>query len=156
MRRSGKAHYNHITGIVLSLSLAAAALPMAAARQEMSLSRMKSVAETQHEIVMLLIRKKEFSKAAVEANKIFALAWPESEEPVLLGELLGISSQFLHNSHPEISVQFLDANMDRFKSVNSRIAILKEKGYLLKKMNEDDKALDCFREAQRLQKPSPF
>ena len=59
------------------------------------LGRTRSVAETQHEIVMLLIKKKEYEKAATEAHKIFEMKWPQNQEPLLLHELLPISGHSL-------------------------------------------------------------
>jgi len=117
-----------------------------------TLERTKSKAETTHEIVMLLIRKKEFTQAAEEANKIFQMKWPSDQEPVLLKELLFFADQFLHQDQAAIGVQLLEANSRSFKLATSQVAIWKEKGYLFKKMGQDSKALECFREAQRLEK----
>lgn len=120
--------------------------------QNLNLKKIQSVAESQHEIVTLLLRKKEFAKAQEEANKIFQMKWPESQEPVLLKELLWFSDQFHHNGQPALSVRLLETNLNMFKDNSSKAAIWKEKGYLLKEMGQDDKALDCFREALRLEK----
>jgi tetratricopeptide (TPR) repeat protein len=120
--------------------------------QNLDLKKTQSLAESQHEIVTLLIRKKEFAKAQEEANKIFQMKWLESQEPVLLKELLWFSDQFHHNGQPALSVRLLETNLNMFKGDSSKAAIWKEKGYLLKEMGQDDKALDCFREAQRLEK----
>jgi tetratricopeptide (TPR) repeat protein len=116
-----------------------------------ALEKMKGVAETQHEIVLLLLKKKEYLKAATEAYKIFALEWPDDQEPLLLKELLYLSDQFLKQNQAPISLSLIDKHSGLFKRVSSRIAILKEKGYLYKSMNQDDEALECFREAQRLE-----
>jgi hypothetical protein len=118
-----------------------------------SLKKMRSIAETQHEVVMLLMGKKEFSKAAEEAAKIFDMEWPVEEEPVLLKELLRLSDQFRHEDQASLGIQFLENNSKAFKTTPSRITIWKEKGYFYKSMNQTDKALECFREAQRLEKP---
>ncbi len=115
------------------------------------LGRTRSVAETQHEIVMLLIKKKEYEKAATEAHKIFEMKWPQNQEPLLLHELLLISGQFLRRGQAPLGLQFIDSNSKCFKTTPSRIAILKERGYLYKSMNQDDKAYDCFRKAMALE-----
>jgi hypothetical protein len=111
------------------------------------------MAEAQHEIVMLLIRKREYSQAAVEAGKIFAMNWPVDQEPVLLKELLFLSDQFVHNGQPKIGLQLLEDNSKPFRTTPSRISIWKEKGYLYKLLKDDDRALDCFRQARRLESP---
>jgi tetratricopeptide (TPR) repeat protein len=120
--------------------------------QNLDLNKTRSVAESQHEIVMILLEKKEFAKAQEEASKIFQMKWPQSQEPVLLRELLWFSDKFLDNGQPALAVRLLETNLNTFKENSSKAAIWKEKGYLLKEMGQDDKALDCFREAQRLEK----
>jgi len=121
-------------------------------RTKQSLDRTRSLAEAQHEIVMLLLQKKEFTRATAEASKIFEMGWPEDQEPVLLRELLFFADQFLHHGEPALGIQLMETNAKSFKAVKSRVAIYKEKGYLYKELNQNDKALDCFREAQRLEK----
>jgi tetratricopeptide (TPR) repeat protein len=118
-----------------------------------SLKKMRSIAEAQHEIVMLLLSKKEFSKAAQEASKIFDMKWPVEEEPVLLKELIRFSDQFRLQNQSAMGIQLLENNQKAFKTTSSRATIWKEKGYLYKSLNQMDKAIECFREAQRLEKP---
>jgi tetratricopeptide (TPR) repeat protein len=116
-----------------------------------ALDKAKSIAGTQHEIVVLLIKQKEFQKAAAEANKIFEMKWPENQEPLLLKELLFLSGQFLLEGQAPLGMQVIEKNCRFFKSVPSQIEIWKEKGYLYKNMNQNDKAIDCFRKAQELE-----
>jgi hypothetical protein len=116
------------------------------------LGKTLSKAEAQHEIVMLLIRKKEFDKARIEAGKIFQMHWPVDKEPLLLKELLMLSEQFVRNEQPECGLKLLDENVKAFRTTESQVAIWKEKGYIYKILKENDKALDCFREARRLEK----
>ncbi len=117
------------------------------------LSKVKSIAESQHEIVILLLEKKEFDNALTEANKIFQMSWPADQEPILLKELLYLSDRFLHKEQTALGLRLLETNQRMFKRKESQAAIWKEKGYLYKRMNQTDKALDCFREAQRLESP---
>jgi tetratricopeptide (TPR) repeat protein len=116
-----------------------------------SFERSKRIAETQHEIVMLLIKKKEYGKAVAEAGKIFEMRWPENQEPLLLGELLFLSDQFLRNGQPTHGLQLLQKSSKLFKKTQSQIKLLKEQGYLYKCMGQHDKALDCFREAKKME-----
>lgn len=140
-----------------ALLLLLAAPPLASGRTQGDaatgdLQKTRSMAEAQHEIVMLLIRKKKFDQAAAEANKIFQMRWPVDQEPVLLKELLFLSGQFFREGQTKTAIQLLETNVRHFRTAPSQVAILKEKGYLYKHLKEDDKALDCFREAQRLEK----
>lgn len=156
--RASREHYFRFASASLILTTLLAILEparAAAAQAEPKppeLGKVKSIAESQHEIVILLLEKKDFSKALVEANKIFQMSWPEDQEPILLKELLYLSDRFMHNEQATLSLQLLETNQKMFRKVGSQASIWKEKGYLYKKMNQTDKALDCFREAQRLDK----
>jgi tetratricopeptide (TPR) repeat protein len=111
----------------------------------------RSKAATQHEIVMILLQKKEFDQAANEACKIFELNWPPTEEPVLLTEMQILSKKFQDDGQTALAMRLLDTNMKSFKATKSQIWLWKEKGYLYKKMGQNDKALECFRSAQKLE-----
>ncbi len=116
-----------------------------------ALDNCKRMAATQHEYVMLLIKKKEYDQAEKEACKIFQLKWPDGQESLLLKELLVLSDQFLRNGQPSIGLHLIDRNAQSFKQTASQISILKEKGLLYKSLNQDDTALEYFRKAQELE-----
>jgi tetratricopeptide (TPR) repeat protein len=141
--------------LCLALAIPLVLVPLSRAEQSESpapeLGKIRSIAETQHEIVILLIRKKDYNQAASEAQKIFDMNWPSDQEPLLLRELLYLSDQFLHQEQPEIGLQLLNTNKKAFKTSSSQARIWKEKGYLFKKMNQEEKALECFREASRIE-----
>jgi tetratricopeptide (TPR) repeat protein len=118
--------------------------------QESDLATIRKIAESQHDIVMILIKKQEYTKAADEADKIFALKWPATQEDVLRKCLLGYSDVFRHDQHPEIALRLLDKHMNLFKSNKNRSDILMDKAYVLEGMNRHDEALECYREAQQL------
>jgi tetratricopeptide (TPR) repeat protein len=119
--------------------------------KDSKLAKTRSMAATQHEIVVLLLSKKEYAKALHEASKIFSMKWPDDHEPILIKELLFFTDQFLHHKQPAMGIQLLDSSSKSFRATPSLVAIWKEKGYLHKEMNQPDKALECFREAQRLE-----
>jgi tetratricopeptide (TPR) repeat protein len=143
-----------ITGILIPLLLGFPVISLSAQKPDpgIALKKTKSIAEMQHEIVMVLIKKKEYDEAAKEACKIFEMKWPEDQEPLLLKELLLLTRQFFQQDQPALGVYLIEKNSKCFKRTESRIAILKEKGYLHKKLLQNDKALDCFRKAQALEK----
>jgi tetratricopeptide (TPR) repeat protein len=143
--RSGR-----ITAGALIAILIAGIIPVLPLRAQ-ELGKTKSMAGTQHEIVMLLIKKKEYTKAAAEADKIFALKWPEDQEPLLLRELLIISDQLRQQGQAALSLQLIDRNSKCFKTTESRIALFKETGFLYKSLNQDDKAMEYFNKARELE-----
>jgi tetratricopeptide (TPR) repeat protein len=140
---------------VLVLVLIAGIIPAGPLRGQSespaALGKTKSIAETQHEIVILLIRQKEFQKALTEANKIFEMKWPDDQEPILLKALLTISGEFLRQGQAAFGLQAIDGNSKFFKRIPSQVALWKEKGYLYKSMNQSERAIDCFRKAQELE-----
>jgi tetratricopeptide (TPR) repeat protein len=156
--RSAESHvYGKIrTGALFSMLLVGVTpyAPPAFSQQSDSpnaLGRTKRMAETQHEIIMLLIRKKEYAKAASEANKIFEMKWPDDQEPLLLKELQILSREFGRNGQAAIAMKLIDRNSKCFKTTASQAEILRLKGYLYKGMGQDDESLDCFRKAMDLE-----
>jgi tetratricopeptide (TPR) repeat protein len=145
---------NTIAGAVLSV-LIAGILPIAPlcgqSGTPAALGKAKSFAETQHEIVILLIRQKEFQKALTEANRIYDMKWPDDQEPLLLKALLLVSGEFVRQGQAAYGLQVIDGNSKSFKMLASQIALWKEKGYLYKSMNQNEKAIECFRKAQDLE-----
>ncbi len=137
--------------LILPLLLANAAPALTACPVQDQAAKVRSLAANQHEIVMLLIQKKQFDEAATEAGKIFDLNWPANEEPLLLTELQILSKKFKDAGQPAIALRLLDTNMKAFKMTSSEIWIWKEKGYLYKSMNQNEEALKCFQRAQRLE-----
>ncbi len=129
--------------------------PVGAQSEDESLAKIRSMAESQHEIVMLLLKKKEYNRVVPEACKIFEMQWPPQQEPLLLKELLYFTDQFLHEGKADLGLKLLELNLGAFKTRASLVAIWKEKGYLYKKMDQLDKALEAFREAQRVEQESP-
>src|SRR5436190_15268518 len=119
------------------------------------LAKIKSLAASQHEIVMILLEKKDYPKASAEAAKIFEMKWPADQEPLLLKELLFFTDQFRHKDQAIHGLQLIESSAKAFKTPASLVSIWKEKGYLYKGVKQMDKALDCFREAQRLEKSPP-
>jgi len=144
-----------IVSVMLSVNLLAATPAFASAAFQAdapaSLDKTKSMAEAQHEIVVLLIQKKEFEKAASEANKIFDLKWPDDQEPLLVKELRNLTDQFLRSGQAPLGVRLIERNFGRFKKSASQAALWKEMGYLYKSMNEIDKSIECFKKARDLE-----
>lgn len=145
-------------GVILFLLMAMPAPTMLAGSQEspaQALGKIRSMAESQHEIVMLLIQKKDYEQSLAEAAKIFDMKWPVDQEPLLVKELLFISDKLLQEKQAPLALRLVESNARVFKTNASQVSILKEKGYLYKSMNQLDKSIECFRQAQELEKKAP-
>jgi tetratricopeptide (TPR) repeat protein len=150
----------HITGkiaagillpVLIAGEISASSLFAFQADSAVSLGKLKSMAEAQHEIVMLLIKKKEFEKAIAEANKIFDMKWPNDQEPLLLEEMLNLTKQLHQQGQALLGVNLIERNLKIFKRKSSQAALLKEQGYLHKSLDQNDKALDCFKKARDIE-----
>ncbi|MBN1568235.1 MAG: hypothetical protein JXA73_10340 [Acidobacteria bacterium] len=137
--------------ILLTGIPAVTALPAGQAGANASLEKIKSMAEAQHEIVVILVKKKDYEKAAAEANKIFEMNWPENQESLLVKELRTLSDLFLNAGQAPLSLKLIERNYSRFKNRTSQAALLKEMGYIHKSLGQDDKAIEYFRKARDLE-----
>ena len=116
-----------------------------------AVAKLKSMAEAQHEIVLLLMKKQEYEQALTEANKIFDMKWPSDQEPLLLKELLNLADQLLNQGQAQAGIRVIERNSKHFKKTSSQAGILKEMGYLYKSLKQDDKAFEYFRKARDLE-----
>jgi hypothetical protein len=128
--------------------------PLLVSQSDSYLNKIKRMASTHHEMVMLLIKKKDYSQAVKEACKIFDLKWPDGQEPLLLKELIGLSDEFSSHGQAAVSLHLLDESAKSFRQPESQIQILKEKGFFYKSLKQDDKALECFSKAQEIENRS--
>jgi tetratricopeptide (TPR) repeat protein len=150
MRCSGKITAGALLSILLAGVISVG--PLSAYQADAStLGKTKSMAEAQHEIVLLLMKKQEYDKAMVEACKIFEMRWPGDQEPLLLKELLTLADQFLSQGQAQLGLKLIERNFKHFKKTVSQAAIFKEMGYLYKSLKQDDKAIESFRKARDLE-----
>jgi tetratricopeptide (TPR) repeat protein len=137
--------------ILLTGVIPVMALPAIQSDAGVSLEKTKSMAEAQHEIVVILVKKKDYEKAAAEANKIFDMKWPDDQEPLLVKEMRNLTELFLNAGQAPLSLKLIERNYARFKKRSSQAALLKETGYIYKSLGQDDKAIDYFRKARDLE-----
>lgn len=147
----GKAPVGPLLIILLASVVSIASLPAFQGSASASLEKLKSMAEAQHEIVLILIKKQDYDKAAAEANRIFDMKWPGDQEPLLLRELLNLADAFLQQGQAPLGLKLIERNSGFFKRASSQAAIFKELGYLYKSMNQADKALEYFKKARDME-----
>ena len=142
-------------GILLSMIFAGgisiARLPAFQGDASATVGKLKSTAEAQHEIIMILLKQKEYEKALAEANKIFDMKWPADQEALLLDELLILTKAFKDQGQAALGLKLADRNLGCFKKNSSQAALWKEKGYLHNSLGREDKALECFKKARDLE-----
>jgi len=107
-------------------------------------------AESQHEVVLLLIKNKEFSSVLEESRKIFTLKFPVEHQTLLVEGADEISDALSHEGQNELAQQVLDQCMEALESDPLRAAVHKNKAFLFKEMGMDDEAMVHFKKATEL------
>ena len=135
--------------LILSLSLQATLV------DSQGWERSRSVAESQHEIVMLLIKGKAFDKVLRASQEIFSLRFPYNQEHLFVTEGQNLSGALYDHQQYELAQALLDQALRAVRSNNSKALLYKEKAYLCTKEGRDDEAMEYFEKAVELTKSGP-
>jgi len=125
------------------------------APQNSNWDEVRQIAESQHEIVMLLIEKGQYDKVPKAAREIFQLRFPESEEPRMVKEAQVLTNALLHHNQTAIAHQVLDSALTAVKSANAKSRLHREKAYVYKKEGKTDEAMAEFETSVRLESGKP-
>ena len=120
-----------------------------------SWERARSVAEAQHEIVMLLIKGKRFDKVLQASQEIFSLKFPYNQEHLFVTEGRILSGALNDHQQYELAQALLDQALRAVNSNNSKALLYKEKAYLCNQEGKDDEAMAYFERAVELTKSAP-
>ena len=91
--------------------------------------RTRSIAEAQHEIVMLLINGKEFDKVLNASQEIFSLSFPYNQEPLFVTEGRILATALSDLQQYELAQALLDQALESVSSNRSKALLYKEKAY---------------------------
>ena len=117
--------------------------------------RSRSVAESQHEIVMLLIKGKAFDKVLPASQEIFSLRFPYNQEHLFVTEGQILSGALYDHQQYELAQALLDQALRAVNSNYSKALLYKEKAYLCKQEGKTDEAMEFFEKAVELEKSAP-
>jgi len=117
--------------------------------------RTRSIAEAQHEIVMLLINGKEFNKVLNASQEIFSLSFPYNQEPLFVTEGRILATALSDLQQYELAQALLDQALEAVSSNRSKALLYKEKAYHCKKEGKNDEAMEFFEKALELEKSAP-
>ncbi len=116
------------------------------------LKQMLSIAETQHEIVKVLIAQGRYDRVLPEMRKIYELRLPDKYEGAvaqsasLVANLLAESKQFM------LGHEVLEEAQRRVKQNDNKASLLKIQAYVYKAEGNLEKALQCLERAVELEK----
>jgi len=117
--------------------------------------KIRSIAETQHEIVMLLIKERGFDKILEAADQIFSLRFPDEQEHLFVEEGRILSDALAHQNQYDLAHQLLDRAILAVQKNSSQATLYKEKAYLCTRFGQDTCAMQFFQRALELEKSLP-
>jgi len=115
----------------------------------------RSIAEAQHEIVMLAIKNKQYDKVLPNSKKIFALTFPASREHLLVDHAKLSSSLLVEQANYSLAHQIVDEAIKAVHNNKSKAALLKEKAVICSREGHDGDAMKFFEEAVKLEEGKP-
>jgi len=111
----------------------------------------RSIAEAQHEIVMLLIKNKQYDKVLPASKKIFALNFPPAREYQLVDHARLASASLSEQRNFTLAHQLLDEALKAVHTNKSKATLFKEKALICSKTGQDSQAMKFLEEAVRLE-----
>lgn len=129
--------------------------PHSSVQEQEEWEQIRSIAEAQHEIIMLHIRNGQFDKVPAAFQKIFSLNFPKEREHLLVEEAKIVSDALVQANQHLLAHQILDEALKVVRSKQSRAALYKEKGYLCVKEGKDDLAMELFEKAVEIESSQP-
>jgi len=111
----------------------------------------RSIAEAQHEIVMLLIKNKQYDKVLPASKKIFALNFPPAREYQLVDHARLASASLSDQKNFTLAQQLLDEALKAVHTNKSKATLYKEKALICSKNGQDGQAMKFLEEAVRLE-----
>ena len=118
--------------------------------EESEWDQTRRIAESQHEVILLLIRDKAFDKVLDGCKKIFSLSFPRDREHLLVKSVSVFADSLVRQEQLGLARQVLDAALRAVRFKPSKATLYKEKGYISKVEGKDQEALDFFEEAVKL------
>lgn len=112
--------------------------------------KLLSIAESQHEIIQLLIQKKEYGKAIEELRAIIALSLPEAYEEAVCKEILIVTKKLYALEQSDYAYQALEIGFTGLKSPEYRARLLNVKAFMLKRDGRIDEAIAVYKQEVEL------
>jgi tetratricopeptide (TPR) repeat protein len=115
----------------------------------------KSIAASQHEIVMLLIKNKQYEKVFPASQKILSLEFPADRENLLVEHAQIVGHCLIQDGQFDLAHRILDEALKVVRSNKSKAELYKEKAYTCKKEGKDEQAMNFFQRAVELEEAVP-
>ncbi len=121
---------------------------------DQTLEDKKSIAVSQHELLVLLIDKGQYDKVQPELQKILDLKFTDKHEKYVVDEILILSELLSKKNQHKLALQLADMGLGSLREKESQARLFKEKGFIYKQMGLSDKAMEMFEKGKALEVPS--
>src|SRR5438876_7812660 len=111
-----------------------------------------SIAESQHEIVTLLIKQGQYQRVAPEMKKIFELNLPEKYEEAVAQSASLVAGMLVERQQFGIAHEVVNEALKRARLNENRAALFKVEGYVYKSECNLEKALESLEKAVQLER----
>jgi len=139
----------------LSFEMPAAFEPQASSAVPLGdydLKQMLSIAESQHEIVTLLIKQGQYQRVAPEMKKIFELNLPEKYDEAVAQSASLVAGMLVERQQFGIAHEVVNEALKRARLNESKAALFKVEGYVYKSEGNLEKALESLEKAIQLER----
>lgn len=119
---------------------------------DQAIKQMLSIAESEHEIIKLLIGQGQFQRVVPEMKRILDLDLPIRYEEAVAQSASLISEMLVGKSQFAIAHELLDESLKRMRLNENKAALWKIQAYVFKSEGNFDKALECLQKAIDLEK----
>jgi tetratricopeptide (TPR) repeat protein len=114
--------------------------------------QMLSIAESQHEIVILLIKQGQYQRVVPEMKKIFELNLPEKYEEAVAQSASLIAGMLVERQQFAVAHEVVNEALKRARLNENKAALFKVEGYVYKSEGNLEKALESLEKAVQLER----
>jgi tetratricopeptide (TPR) repeat protein len=122
------------------------------AENDPALKQMLSIAESEHEMIKLLIRQGQFQRVLPEMKRILALDLPIKYEGAVAQSASLISEMLVEKSQFAIAHELIGESLIKMRLNENKAALWKIQAYVFKSEGNLDQALECLQKAIDLEK----
>ena len=119
---------------------------------QLSYDQMLSIAETQYEIIKLLIKEGRYDRVLPEMRKILDLKFQGEDEQLVAKSSSLIAQLLVENKQVTLAHAVLDETLVRMKQKENVASLLKIKAYLYKSEGKNQKAIETFERALEIER----
>ena len=113
--------------------------------------RLRGRAESQHEIIMMLIEEGKFEEAKREAKKLCELPFPVKEQRRLVEAVRIIGNALRHQKQPKMAHEVFDEALKAVTLNKDKAQLFREKAYTCRETGDKDCAMANFKKAVSLE-----